>query len=179
MFADAEAVVEFWHAAGPSAWFTRNPDFDAEFQGRFLSLHYCAARRECEDWLRQPRPALALILLLDQFPRNAFRDTAHMFATDGLARRYADIALAAGFAAQLPAELAPFLCLPFMHSENLEDQRRSVQWYRQHAQDNLSYADEHLDIIERFGRFPHRNPALGRESTAEELQFLADGGFAG
>lgn len=178
-FPEALALVDFWREAGASKWFMKDSDFDAEFNRRYADLHFIAARRQLEPWLDDPYASLALILLLDQFPRNAFRDTGHMFATDGLARRYARMALNLGHVQALPADLALFLCVPFIHSEALEDQQYGVALYRAHSPANLRHAVEHCDIIARFGRFPHRNALLGRESTEEEIRFLDDGGFSG
>lgn len=171
--------MEFWLAAGPQAWFAKNLDFDARFREQYLDLHFAAARRELDHWMQDAQSGLALILLLDQFPRNAFRGTPHMFATDGLARLYTRQAIDAGFATQVDELLALFMCVPFTHSEDLADQRYGVELYRRYSPANVGHAIEHCDIIQRFGRFPHRNDLLGRESTAPELQFLADGGFAG
>src|SRR5690606_28689076 len=149
----ALALVDFWREAGASKWFMKDSDFDAEFGRRFTDLHFAAARRQLESWLADPHASLALVLLLDQFPRNAFRDTGHMFATDGLARRYARMALDQGYVEHLPADLALFLCVPFIHSEQLGDQDDGVALYRQHSPANLRHAVEHRDIIVRFGRF--------------------------
>lgn len=177
--ARASEVVRFWINAGADAWFTKDADFDGHFHDQFRDLHFAAARRELDSWIDHPEGALALMILLDQFPRNCFRGTGHMFATDPLARHFARQALSAGHLTELSAELRVFLLLPFEHSENMDDQRISVEQTRIHAADYLSYAIEHLEIIERFGRFPHRNPALGRETTLEEKAFLEGGGFAG
>lgn len=176
---EADAFIEFWRRAGASAWFTKNADFDADLRGRFLDLHWSVARREREQWLDSAYGGLALIMLLDQFPRNAFRGTAHMYATDPLARRYARAAIAAGAVIAVDEVLRPFLFLPFMHSESLHDQHYSLELYRAHCPQNLEFALEHCDIIERFGRFPHRNPELGRSTTPAEQRFLESGGFAG
>ena len=173
----AQAVLTFWRDAGPGRWFKKDPGFDAAFGERFRAAHFAAARGEFESWLDQPESALALILLLDQYPRNAFRGTGHMFATDGLALSYARRALV--HLDQIEPALRGFICLPFMHAENLAIQEESVRLYTQAVPDSLSWAVEHRDIVQRFGRFPHRNAALGRETTAEEHQFLTAGGFAG
>jgi len=119
------------------------------------------------------------LILLDQFPRNAFRDTAHMFATDPLARLYARRMLDTGFIYQLEAPLRVFAFLPFTHSENLADQELSLRLYREHAADSQKWGIEHLDIIRNFGRFPHRNKCLARQTTAAEQAYLDGGGFAG
>ena len=120
--------------------------------------------------------ALALILLLDQFPRNCFRQSAHSYATDGLARHYAERAIEAGFDAQVDPALKIFFYMPYEHSEMLEDQQRSLDLFRATGDENyIKYAQLHYDLIARFGRFPHRNAALGRTSTPAEEAFLKDG----
>ena len=175
----ALSVTEFWRDAGYAAWFEKNDAFDADFRSRFLELHYAAARRECDGWNGYAEGSLALMILLDQFPRNCFRGTGHMCATDPLARYFADKAIAAGQDLELQEPVRVFLYLPFEHSESLADQQRSVELTAARAPDYLKYAEEHLEIIRRFGRFPHRNHMLGRETTADEKAFLAGGGFSG
>jgi uncharacterized protein (DUF924 family) len=172
-------VVDFWRDAGEDAWFTKNAEFDAGFHDRFRELHFAAARRELDHWIDHPISALALMILLDQFPRNCFRGTAHMFATDPLARHFARKAVAAGYLEALEKNLRVFFLLPFEHSEELADQVYCVEQTALHAAEYLKYAVEHRDIIERFGRFPHRNRALGRETLPEEKAFLDGGGFSG
>jgi len=174
---DALAVVDFWRKAGTGKWFSKDAAFDAEFRERFLDEHFSAARGELEDWLAHPESALALILLLDQYPRNAFRGTGHMFATDGLALAYARRALV--FLDRIEPALRNFICLPFMHAEDPAVQEESLALYTREAPASLRWAEDHCNIIRRFGRFPHRNALLGRETTAEERQFLDAGGFAG
>lgn len=173
----ARAVLSFWREAGPRHWFSKDAAFDDEFRERFRDAHFAAARGELEGWLDQPESALALILLLDQYPRNAFRGTGHMFATDGLALAYARRALA--FLDRIEPDLRNFMCLPFMHAESLSVQEEAVTLYMRALPDSLPWAVEHRDIVRRFGRFPHRNGALGRDTTPEEQQFLDAGGFAG
>ncbi|CAM5185839.1 hypothetical protein CDEF62S_00867 [Castellaniella defragrans] len=173
----ASSVVDFWRDAGPSRWFSKDARFDAEFRTRFQDAHFAAARQTLGDWLKEPYSALALIVLLDQYPRNAFRDTGHMFATDGLALHYARLSLP--HLPRIEPALRNFICLPFMHSEILSVQEEAVALYREHIPDSLQWATVHRDIIARFGRFPHRNAALGRDTTPEEQAFLDSGGFAG
>lgn len=173
----ARAMVDFWREAGPEKWFAKDTAFDSVFRSRFYDAHYAAARQELEDWLQQPESALALILLLDQYPRNAFRDTGHMFATDGLALSYARRSL--GFLERVEPDLRNFICLPFMHAESLAVQQEALALYQQYAPDSMYWAREHHDIIARFGRFPHRNAALGRVTSVEEQTFLDSGGFSG
>ncbi|MBX3581168.1 MAG: DUF924 family protein [Rhizobiaceae bacterium] len=175
----AAEVVKFWHDAGYEAWFSKNPAFDAEFHSRFLDLHYAAAARELDHWMEHPQSALALMILLDQFPRNCFRNTGHMFATDPLARHFARAALDAGHLDKVADALKIFFLLPFEHSEDMADQELSVELAPPHGEEYLRYAVVHRDIIARFGRFPHRNAALGRETTLEEQEFLDSGGFSG
>lgn len=177
--ADARTVVEFWRAAGPSLWFAKDEAFDKRFRDRFLAHYEAAARGEFVGWAGSADGALALVILLDQFPRNAFRGTARMYATDGHARLVAEAAIKAGHDRTVDHELAKFFYLPFAHSEQLADQERSVTLTRRLGEPDLSHAREHRDIISRFGRFPHRNPILGRKMTPEEMRFLENGGFRG
>lgn len=173
----ADEVVDFWRQAGPSRWFGKNEDFDARFRDTFLASHWAAARRELDDWAGAATGSLALVILLDQFPRNAFRGSAHMFATDPLARHFARQALAAGQDAQIETALRTFCYLPFMHSEDAADQDLSLRLQQQLGPN--PFAVGHRDIVMRFGRFPHRNRLLGRETTPAEAAFLEDGGFKG
>jgi uncharacterized protein (DUF924 family) len=176
---DANAVVRFWVDAGPKRWFAKDPSFDRAFRERFLRLHEAAARRELSHWLKTAEGALGLCLLLDQFPRNAFRGTPRMYATDELAREVARLAIEAGHDRAVSADLALFVYLPFAHSESLADQERSVELMKRIGKANLGHAEGHREIVRRFGRFPHRNPILGRVMTTEERRFLDSGGFSG
>jgi len=172
-------IVTFWRAAGSAKWFAKDDAFDAELRARFLDAHHAAARREHEALMEDAEGALALILLLDQVPRNVFRDSGHAFATDPLARHYAERAIAAGFDRAVDPMLRIFVYLPLEHSEALADQDRCVALVAAmgHAE-YLKYAEAHRDVIRRFGRFPHRNRALGRVNTPEEQAWLeAGGGF--
>ena len=177
--AEARAVLDFWRAAGPALWFAKDDAFDRSFRDRFLSAHEAAARGEPTEWLATVSGALALVLLLDQFPRNAFRGTPRMYASDTLARQVAHAAIEAGYDRVAEPELAVFFYLPFAHSENLADQERSVALVQPLGQPSLSHAERHRDIIRRFCRFPHRNPILGRSMTEEEQRYLDGGGYAG
>ena len=170
-------VVAFWRDAGPKRWFASNAAFDAEFDRRFGEAHFAAARRELDDWACAPESALALLLLLDQFPRNVFRGTGHAYATDPLARHFARAMVDAGDDAKVPRELRIFCYLPFQHSEAMADQERAVALLQ--AMGEAKWALHHRGIIRRFGRFPHRNAVLGRVSTPGEVEFLAKGGFDG
>ncbi|MDP3544808.1 MAG: DUF924 family protein [Phreatobacter sp.] len=172
-------VVTFWRQAGEDAWFTKDEAFDARFRDRFWNAHFAAARRELDGFMATSEGALALMILLDQFPRNAFRGTGHMYATDPLALAFARLADARGVAADLDPPLRVFLSLPYSHSEVLADQERAVELTRPPGGDAHAHAIGHRDVIARFGRFPHRNAILGRATTAEEQAFLDGGGFAG
>lgn len=176
---DFDAIINFWRDAGPARWFAKDAAFDARFRAQFLSHHEAAASSELDDWTNDAMGALALAILLDQFPRNAFRGTPRMYATDAQAREIAAHAITAGLDAQVPPELRLFFYLPFAHSEKLADQDRSVELARPLGADYLKHAMGHREIIKRFGRFPHRNEILGRATTDEEKRFLDSGGFAG
>ncbi|MBW8850228.1 MAG: DUF924 family protein [Xanthomonadales bacterium] len=172
-------IVAFWRSAGPSKWFAKDAAFDDALRDRFLDAHFAAARREHEALLDDADGALALVLLLDQAPRNVFRDGGHAFATDPLARAYATRAIDAGHDHRVDPALRVFFYLPFEHSEDLADQDRCVALVAAMGDANyLKYAEAHRDVIRRFGRFPHRNRALGRDNTPAEQAWLeAGGGF--
>lgn len=184
-----DGVLDFWFGALGSPeygsfremWFEGGPALDAEITARFGALYQRAAAGELDDWRDEAGPCLALILVLDQFPRNMFRGAAESFATDAKAATIAGHAVDRGYDKDLPHLFQQFYYMPFEHGENIADQRRSVALFRASADDerkpeNIEYAVKHLEIIERFGHFPHRNSIVGRESTAEELEFLEDGG---
>lgn len=175
----ARSVLDFWREAGPERWFSKDPAFDQRFRERFVALHEAAARGELAHWSGAPEGALALLILLDQYPRNAFRGTSRMYATDELARQVARRALEAGHDRAIDEELRVFMYLPFGHSELLADQERSVELNRSLGEPNLTHAQGHHDIVKRFGRFPHRNPLLNRAMRPDEQAFLDAGGFAG
>ncbi len=177
--AEAAAVVAFWREAGPSQWFAKDDAFDRRFRARFIAAHEAAARGELAGWADSADGSLALVILLDQFPRNSFRGTARMYATDGHARLVADAAIKAGHDLVFDHALAKFFYLPFAHSEDLTDQERSVALVRRLGGPDLSHALGHRDIVRRFGRFPHRNPILGRNTTPAEQHYLETGGFKG
>jgi len=174
----SKEIVQFWRDAGPKRWFKKDPGFDADFKGRFEAVHHVAATGALDHWAAEAEGALALLILLDQLPRNAWRGSGHMFATDGKGLAMARAAVDAGFDLQTDEALRAFFYMPFMHSESLADQQRCVALCAD-LSDNLRFAILHRDIIERFGRFPHRNAALGRTTTDEEQRFLDEGGFAG
>jgi uncharacterized protein (DUF924 family) len=177
--AAAQDLVAFWREAGPSRWYRKDTAFDRAFRDRFLATHEAAARGELDAWAATAGGALALCIVLDQFPRNAFRGSARMFATDAKARDVARAAIQGRFDRQVDAELRQFLVMPFMHSEDLSDQDLCVRLAADLPTDTLRHALQHREIIERFGRFPHRNAVLGRATTVEEQRFLDEGGFSG
>jgi uncharacterized protein (DUF924 family) len=173
-------ILTFWRAAGPKRWFNKDAAFDAEVRARFFAVWEAARDGRLKAWEDSDDGALALILVLDQFPRNLFRDDARAFSTDPEALALARRAVARGVDARVDPALRAFVYLPFMHSENLADQERCVALCRAVGlTDNIDFAVEHADIIRRFGRFPHRNRVLGRATTPEEAAFLAGGGFGG
>ncbi len=180
MVASAAEVVSFWREAGPDRWFDKDAAFDEEIRTRFLATHEAAAAGQLSGWEQTALGALAMLILLDQFPRNMFRGEARTFATDPLARAIAAGGIVRGFDAQVPVELRGFFYLPFEHSEDIADQERGIAFYKASGDaDGLKWAEIHADIIRRFGRFPHRNAVLGRTTTPEEQAFLDGGGFAG
>lgn len=173
-------ILGFWLSAGPKKWFAKSEAFDAAIRLKFEPVHFAAARGEYDGWAATAEGALALLILLDQFPRNLFRGSAHAFATDGKARAIARAAVEAGFHLQVEAELRQFFTLPFAHSEDLADQDFGLAVVTELGDaDLLKWAALHHDIIANFGRFPHRNACLGREMTAPEQEFLDEGGFGG
>jgi uncharacterized protein (DUF924 family) len=173
-------ILAFWRAAGGDRWYSCDDAFDADLRRRFLGLWRKAAAGELSCWEATDDGALALVIVLDQFPRNMFRGDARAYSSDALALEVADRAIARGADRRMAADLLEFLYLPLMHSEHLADQQRCVELFRDTSNaDNLRYAEDHADIIRRFGRFPHRNAVLGRITTPEEQAFLDGGGFSG
>ncbi len=178
--AGIEEILNFWFGDEDGfreTWFRGGEAFDQEIQSRFGGDYERAAAGELDGWKSSPRGCLALILLLDQFPRNMFRGDTRAFATDPQAREAAKHAIESGFDRSLRPIERIFVYLPFEHSEDLEDQRRSVELFRALGRDLdsdelLDYAIRHKRVIARFGRFPHRNEVLGRSSTPEEEAFL-------
>lgn len=183
-----DEILNFWfgkpdepsYGKQRSSWFIKNPQFDQEVRLHFLKDYQHAIAGKLEHW-KTPRSSLALILLLDQFPRNMFRGTAQAFASDPQALAEAQYAVANSFDQELLIVQRWFIYLPFEHSENLADQRQSVQLFKALGDDpenatTIDYAIRHCAVIERFGRFPHRNKILGRETTPEEAEFLKQRG---
>ena len=180
MLASAAEVVSFWREAGPDRWFTKDAAFDNQIRERFFDTYEAAAAGKLSGWEHSAQDALALLILLDQFPRNMFRGQARAFETDVMARAITAGALVRGFDAQVPADMRLFFYVPFEHSEDLADQQRGIALYKAAGDaEGLKWAEIHADIIRRFGRFPHRNAVLGRATTPEEQAFLDSGGFAG
>ena len=189
MHTDAMEVLDFWfgatndpaHGHSREQWFRKDDAFDAQVRQRFGALIERALAGELDDWVTRPispLPALAQVIVLDQFTRNSFRGTARAFAGDARALQTARALVASGADRQLNGVQRQFAYLPFEHAEDLSHQRTSVQLFKQLAIDEpalaglVDWAQRHLDIVARFGRFPHRNAALGRESTDEEAAFL-------
>lgn len=184
-----QEIIEFWfgkqnepdYGKPRQVWFTKNSGFDEEVRSRFILDYQEAAAGKLDNWKNSPLSCLALIILLDQFPRNMFRDSPQAFATDSQALDVAKYAVACGFDRELLPLQRWFIYLPFEHSENLEDQHQSIKLFSTLKDDpesdsTIKYAYRHLEVIERFGRFPHRNRILGRETTPEEAEFLQQPG---
>jgi uncharacterized protein (DUF924 family) len=173
-------VVEFWRQAGSDRWFEKDAAFDEAIRLKYEGAHHAAARGEHDAWIETAEGALALVILLDQFPRNLYRGSGHAFATDPKARRIAGDAIERGCHRAVAADFRQFFYLPFEHSEHLEDQDHGVALCAKSGDaDLVKWATIHRDIITRFGRFPHRNASLGRATTEAEQAFLKDGGFSG
>lgn len=180
MAATPNDVLGFWRGAGPAKWYAKSAKFDDAIRLRFEPVHHRAAQGKYDDWALTPDGALALLILLDQFPRNLYRDSGHAWATDPKARAIARTAAEKGWHREVDAEMRQFMLLPFEHSEDLADQEYGLELARDLGDpEMLKWHEIHRDIIARFGRFPHRNAALGRTTTAEEQAFLDDGGFSG
>lgn len=171
-------ILDFWWQAGPTKWFQRFDEFDRQIRERFLETYERAAAGDLDDWADTPHAMLALLLVLDQFPRNLFRDDPRTFASDAKALGLARVSLDAGYHRAFPNPAKSFFFLPFEHAEDMAAQEISVDLFRQHTNEQgYLYALMHMDAIRRFGRFPHRNKVLGRETTAAEQAFLDEGGF--
>ena len=173
-------ITAFWFAAGETRWFTKDAGFDGALKVRFGKAWAEARNGAFDDWGDTPEGALGLVLLLDQVPRNIHRGSPLAFATDARALSLAKASIGRGFHWQLTAPQAMWLLMPLEHSENIDDQWRCLSLFQSLGLNEMAYwARLHLDIITRFGRFPHRNRVLGRASTKDELAFLASGGFSG
>ncbi|MHA1566249.1 MAG: DUF924 family protein [Alphaproteobacteria bacterium] len=173
---DAAEILRFWFdEAGPGKWYVKDLEFDDELTRRFRATYDQAAAGALEGWAASADGAVALVVLLDQFPRNMFRDSPQAFATDAMARDIAENALAQGWGGELTPDRRQILYMPLMHSEALGDQERCVGLFKAMGADYAKvheYAVRHRDIIARFGRFPRRNAVLGRQSREEEVAFL-------
>ena len=173
-------VLAYWRALGPKRWFVKDAAVDAEIRARFQNLYSAALAGTLSHWEDDASSALAHIIVLDQFPRNMLRGSAAVYAADPLARAAAGRAIERGFDRQAAKAERPFFYLPYMHSEALADQERCCDLCRAARDEGtLKYAELHLDIIRRFGRFPHRNVMLGRDTTPDEQKYLDDDGFKG
>ena len=180
MTAHPNDVLGFWRSAGPQKWFKKVHAFDEAIRLKFEAVHLRAARGDYDAWAETAEGALALLILLDQFPRNLYRGSAHAFATDPKARVIARAAIEQGFDREVEPIVRNFFYLPFEHSEDLADQDYAIALMTEAGHtDNLKWGVIHRDIIAKFGRFPHRNAAFGRVTTPEEQDFLEDGGFGG
>ena len=177
---EPDQVLAFWHEAGADKWFDENPRFDAEIAARFGSLWQDATAGKLASWEETAEGALALVIVLDQFPRNMYRGDPRSYQCDAIARAVADRAITRGYDQQVAHLQRQFFYLPFMHSEHLPDQERCIALARAYGDERFaSYAERHADIIQRFGRFPHRNAILGRLTTPAEQAFLSAGGYGG
>ena len=178
--ATPDEVIAFWREAGPDRWFAKDTAFDQACRDRFTLTYEAAARGDLAEWELTPEGALAVVLLLDQFPRNMFRGTRRAYATDHVALMTADRAIERGYDQRVDPAFRRFFYLPFMHSESVRHQERSVALNEGLGDpDSITWARHHHAIVARFGRFPHRNEILGRETTPEEAQFLKDDDFRG
>ncbi len=177
---DAKAVVDFWMLAGPERWFTKDATFDGALAVRFAAALKQARLGGFDHWDETPEGALGLVILLDQVSRNILRGSPLAFAGDAKALALANTSVCRGYHQKLVPPLAMWLLMPFEHAEDLDAQNRCVALFGTLGlHDMVYYAQMHLDIIARFGRFPHRNSVLGRTSTAAEIAFLQVGGFSG
>jgi uncharacterized protein (DUF924 family) len=180
MSVEISDILFFWfEETEPKQWFVKNAAFDAEIEDRFAATYEAAVAGNLDGWAETPEGCAALVIVLDQFPRNMFRGDARSFATDAKSLALTKFAIEQGWLDDLPLDQAKFLITPLMHSENLRDQEIGVPLFEKYGNDStLDYAIKHRDVIARFGRFPHRNEVLGRESTAEEKDFINTPGTA-
>ena len=169
-----QEIIEFWFSPEVTErWFDSTEDFDRQLTERFESVWEQAARGELDDWTNTAEGCLALVILLDQFPLNMFRGDAKSFSTEARSREVAAHAIDQGFDTQMISDHKAFLYMPFMHSEDLADQDRGIELFDQPGlEGNLRFAHHHRGIVEKFGRFPHRNEILGRENTDAETDYL-------
>ena len=182
MRVEPQEIIDFWFSEPfCNHWFAATPELDQQIRDRYELLWGLASEGQLDHWMTTPEGCLALVILLDQFPLNMFRNQRESFSTEAQARTVAGFAIKRAFDQLLTAQQQAFLYMPFMHSEALEDQERSVMLYKQAGlTENLAFARHHRAIVQEYGRFPHRNAILGRPSRKEELHYLAsDGAFTG
>ncbi len=174
MIETASDVIKFWFSEKiKPRWFDSTPAFDQLLRDRYLETYNAAVNGELNEWFATPEGSLALVIIFDQFPLNMFRSKAQGFMTEADARRVANDAIEKQFDEMLSDEQKAFLYMPFMHSETLADQDKSIALYEKAGlNDNLKFSRHHRDIVIRFGRFPHRNEILGRSSTTAEINYL-------
>ncbi len=174
-------IITFWMEAGPEKWFKKDAAFDQTIAARFGSTVDQALAGGLNDWSETPSGLLALVLVLDQFPRNIWREDARAFSCDEKALEVAERAVGNGQDMLVPPDQRQWVYMPYMHSESLAVQEQGLVYFKGRLDDARTYefAVLHRDIIERFGRFPHRNILLGRDSTPEEMAYLDEGGFQG
>ena len=182
-------ILDFWfgkrqdtdYGKTRKCWFIKDPSFDESVRSQFLDYYHLAAASKLDHWQETPEGCLALIILLDQFPRNMFRGQSEAFVTDAKALAVAQGAIARGFDRQMLPVQRLFIYIPFEHSENIDHQRQSIELFNQLTDDPdsasfIDYAERHFKVIQRFGRFPHRNQILGRQNTSLEEEFLKQPG---
>ena len=179
----ARAIIEFWvNEVGPSGWYLGTDALDQSIRDKFMDDWEAAKTGAYDGWARCPEKSLALLILLDQFPRNMFREDPRAFATDKKAREVASVAIEQGFDKRNDEPQRQFYYMPFMHSECLQHQERSVRLIKDRLPEsgagNILHAKVHREVIRTFGRFPYRNGALSRSSTLQEQKFMEDGGYA-
>lgn len=177
-----ETIIDFWFAESSRYfWFRSTPEMDAQLRDRFIDSWLAAAEGKLISWEESPEGVLALVIILDQFPLNMFRGKPLTYATEAQARNIARAAIDKGFDKDLTNEQNGFLYMPFMHSEDMADQERSIKLFEQSGrEESIRFAHHHHDIVQRFGRFPHRNKILGRQSRKEEIEYLTSPeGFQG
>ena len=169
-----QEILDFWFSDEVrKLWFNSTPEFDASLTERYSDVWEQACKGELDHWMKSPEGCLALVIVLDQFPLNMFRGEAQSFASEAQSRDVAQTAIQQNFDRHLEDSMRAFLYMPFMHSENLADQKRALELFDQPGlENNMRFARHHHDIVEKFGRFPHRNAALGRDNTEAETEYL-------
>lgn len=174
-------ILDFWFAAGTDKWFARDDTFDAEIRRRFGAAHASACDGKLNEWAGDAQGALALVILLDQFSRNIFREDHRAWTQDEKALAVTREAIRRRFDVEVPVTIRQWFYIPFMHSEDMSAQTEGLAYFanRLEPSESLQWAEDHADIIRRFGRFPHRNAILGRRTTLVEQSFLDEGGFKG